>query len=77
MGTRDKLIHDYLGVDLEITWAVAGIGGGNEVVACRRGPCLRVDRDPCLPDTWRAVLRSEDVRYLEQVMADIPGGHVR
>ena len=23
IGTRDKLIHDYLGVDLEITWAVA------------------------------------------------------
>ena len=23
MGTRDKLIHDYLGVDLEITWVVA------------------------------------------------------
>ncbi|MFV1988603.1 MAG: DUF86 domain-containing protein [Gemmatimonadota bacterium] len=22
-GTRDKLIHDYLGVDLEITWVVA------------------------------------------------------
>ncbi len=23
MGTRDKLIHDYLGVELEITWVVA------------------------------------------------------